>query len=721
MNNYKYKIVGMTCASCANTIDRVVKNIDGTSSVNVNLANETLYVSYGKDINFEKIRNEIRKNGYDITLDHKTTKKANKGIYIALLLSLVILYLAMAHMMELPLPEFVSYHANPLTFALFQFVITTIIVILGRQFFTKGIKAMINKNPNMDSLVAIGTGSAYIYSLFATSMIYIKEVSYVDNLYFETAAIIISLVMLGKHLEDLNKKKTNEAIEKLFLLMPDKALIYTNGEIVEVLIENVKKGDICIVKSGMKIPVDGNILKGEAHINESLITGESMPVKKMEKDYVYVGSILENGYLEVEVVNDLENNTISKIIKLVEEANMKKAPIAKLANEISKYFVPFIIVFAILVSSLWLLSGKDIEFVMTIFVSILVIACPCALGLATPVAIITGTGKGAENGILVKSGEALEIMHKSRIIVLDKTGTITLGKPQVTNYIEIESGYENYIKSLEMMSDHPLSKAIVNYFEGNDLINVENFENIAGLGISGTVGHKKVMIGNQKLVMESDYHKYQKDFDILSSEGKTVVYVSVDNKIVSLIAIADPIKETSYKAIDNLKKMGMSIYMLTGDNKKTAIAIAKQLNIENVIAEVLPEDKYLKVKELQEKGKVIMVGDGINDALALSQSDVGVAIGTGTDIAIDSADIILISGDLSKLKKALKLSRYTLKNIKQNLFWAFIYNLIGIPIAAGFLYLFGGPLLNPIFAGTAMAFSSVSVVLNSLRLKKIRI
>jgi P-type Cu+ transporter len=720
MNNYKYKIIGMTCASCAQAIDKKVNQIEGIKDVNVNLANETLYVSYGDNINFDHIRNEIKKIGYDITLDKKVKPKESKSIYLALFLAVIILYLAMTHMIKLPAPEIISYHDNPLTFALLQLVITLIIIILGRQFFIKGTKGLIHRSPNMDSLVAIGTGSAFLYSLFATYMIFIGENHYVDNLYFETASIIIALVMLGKHLEDLNKKKTNEAIEKLFLLMPDKAYIYKDNQVVEVLIEQVKKNDICIVKAGGKIPVDGYIVKGSGHINESLITGESMPIKKELKDFVYVGSSLENGYLEIEVVNDLENNTISKIIKLVEEANMKKAPIAKLADQISGYFVPVIILFAIVVSILWFISGYDIEFVMTIFVSILVIACPCALGLATPVAIITGTGKGAENGILVKSGEALEIMHKARIVVLDKTGTITEGKPKVTDYIEIKKGYEQHIRSLEEKSEHPLSKAIVEYFNQVNLVEVDNFDTISGEGIKGTIGNKLVLIGNDKLVSKSNYQDFKDEFNQLSEQGKTVVYVSIDNEIVTLIAIADPIKKTSLEAIKELKNMDMKVVMLTGDNKKTANAIAKQLNIDNVVAEVLPEDKYLKVKEFQKEGKVIMVGDGVNDALALSQADVGVAIGTGTDIAIDSADIILMSGDLNKLKQSIKLSRLTLRNIKQNLFWAFIYNIIGIPIAAGLLYLFNGPLLNPIFAGTAMAFSSISVVLNALRLKKIK-
>jgi P-type Cu+ transporter len=725
MNNYKYKITGMTCTSCANAIDRKLKNVEGVNEVNVNLANETLYINYDSEkTNYNNIKKEVQSIGYDLTLEVKKEKKNNLGIYVALFLSLIMLYLSMTHMMkEMNLPSFeiISHKENPINFALAQLVITTIVIFLGRSFFIKGSKALINKVPNMDSLVAIGTGSAYIYSLFATYMIIINQKQYMDNLYFETAAVIIALVMLGKHLEDNSKKKTNDAIEKLFNLVPDTAIILEDNIEKEVLIELVKKDDICIIKAGSKIPIDGVILEGTAHINESHVTGESMPVKKGVGDQVIVGSILEKGYLKVRVLNDLENNTIAKIVKLMEDASMKKAPIAKLADTISLYFVPSIIVLAIVTSLLWYISGQNFEFVFTIFVSILVIACPCALGLATPVAIITATGKGASNGILVKSGEALEIMHKAKIVVFDKTGTLTIGKPVVTDMFNLgDNDNLRYLKTAESASEHPLASALMEYTKEVEMYKLNNFENISGLGLKATINNKEILIGSEKLMCQYNINA-EHNYNNLKEEGKTVIMMAIDNKLELVVGIADAIKESSIGAIKRLNNMNIEVYMLTGDNLKTATSIANKLGIKNVIAEVLPEEKYLKIKELQQHGKVIMVGDGINDAIALTQADVGVAVSSGTDIAIESADVILMSENVNKVGDAIKLSHYTIRNIKQNLFWAFIYNILGIPVAAGLLYLFNGPLLNPILAGSAMAFSSLSVVLNALRLKRINI
>lgn len=724
MNNYKYKVIGMTCASCASAIDRKLKNVEGVNEVNVNLANETLYINYDSEkTNYNNIKKEVQSIGYDLTLEIKKEKKNNLSIYIALFLSAIIFYLAMTHMMkEMNLPSFeiISHKENPINFALVQLVITTIVIFLGRSFFIKGTKALINKVPNMDSLVAIGTGSAYIYSLFATYMIIIGQKQYIDNLYFETASVIIALVMLGKHLEDNSKKKTNDAIEKLFNLVPDTAIILEDNVEKEVLIELVKKDNICIIKPGSKIPIDGVILEGEGYINESHVTGESMPVKKGINDQVIVGSILEKGYLKVRVLNDLENNTIAKIVKLMEDASMKKAPIAKLADTISLYFVPSIIVLAIITSLLWFISGQNFEFVFTIFVSILVIACPCALGLATPVAIITATGKGANNGILVKSGEALEIMHKAKIVVFDKTGTLTIGKPVVTDFINY-GNIDNlrYLKTAESASEHPLASAVMEYTKDIEMFTLNNFENISGLGLKANINNKEVLIGSSKLM--NQYNIKTEDYNNLKDEGKTVIMMAIDNKLELVLGIADAIKESSKEAVKRLNNMNIEVYMLTGDNYKTATSIANKLGIENVIAEVLPEEKYLKIKELQQHGKVIMVGDGINDAIALTQADVGIAVSSGTDIAIESADVILMSENVNKVSDAIRLSHYTIRNIKQNLFWAFIYNILGIPVAAGLLYLFNGPLLNPILAGSAMAFSSLSVVLNALRLKRINI
>ena len=725
MNKVTYNIKGMTCSSCAASIDKEANSIKGVNTAVVNFANSKISISYNEEVtNEEDIIKKIAKLGYKLSKD-KSEDESSKKIITTLIIGFIAFYIGMSHMISLPLPNFLNYHDNPLNFALVQFVLTTIIVILGKNFFTKGISALIKKNPNMDSLVAIGTGSAYVYSVFATYMIYIGNNHYAENLFFETAAVIISLVMLGKYLEDKNKKKTNSAIEKLFELQPDTAIVLKDGKEVTVKLEEVKKGDVCIVKPGFKMPVDGKIISGEALINESHITGESVPVKKSKDDDVVVGSIMLKGNIKVKTVTDKEDNTISKIIQLVEEANMKKAPISKLADKISYYFVPAIIVFAFIMAIIWTLMGNDAELVFTIFISILVIACPCALGLATPVAIMAGTGVGALDGILFKSGEALEVLAKSDKIVFDKTGTLTIGKPIVTDFVTFDYDKRDalsYIASAEQKSEHPLSLALVEEAKNNNisLFEVDSFENIDGHGIVSKKDNKEVIIGNQKLMSKFNIDT-SKFSDNLSSDGKTVIYAAIDNRLVAVIGITDEIKSESYKLVESLHKLNLDIYMLTGDNKKTAANIAGKLGIKNVIAEVVPEEKSNHIKELMKESKVVMVGDGVNDAIALSQADVGIAIGSGTDIAIDSADVILMNKDLNKIVKAIKISKETIKTIKQNLFWAFIYNVIGIPIAAGLLYAFGGPLLNPMFAGAAMAFSSLSVVLNALRLKKKRL
>lgn len=725
MNKITYNIKGMTCSSCAASINKETNSIKGVNTAVVNFANSKIAISYNENVVTEEtIIKKIAKLGYKLSKD-KSEEESNKKIITTLILGAVAFYIGMSHMTMLPLPNIIDYHNNPLNFAIVQFFITLLIMILGKNFFTKGVKALIYKNPNMDSLVAIGTGSAFIYSIFATYMIYIGNHNYSENLFYETAAVIITLVMLGKYLEDKNKKKTNSAIEKLFELQPDTAIILKKGIEVVVKLEEVSKNDICIVKPGSKIPVDGVITKGDAVINEAHITGESSPVKKHIDDNVVVGSILLKGNIQVKTANNMENNTISKIIKLVEEANMKKAPISKMADKISYYFVPTVIIFAITMAIIWAITGHSAELVFTIFISILVIACPCALGLATPVSIMAGTGIGALDGILFKSGESLELLAKVDKVIFDKTGTLTVGKPIVTDFITFEHNEKDalsFIASAENKSEHPLSIALIDYASKNkiDLFGVDHFENIDGLGISAKKDGQTIHIGSAKLMKKFNVNitKYN---DNLSCDGKTVIYAAIDNQLVAVIGVTDKIKDESYELIQNLKKLKLKIYMLTGDNKQTANKIGDKLGIENVIAEVMPEDKSNHVKKLMKTSKVAMIGDGVNDAIALSQADVGIAIGSGTDIAIDSADVILMNKDLNKITKAIKISKETIKTIKQNLFWAFIYNVIGIPIAAGLLYIMGGPLLNPMFAGAAMAFSSLSVVLNALRLKKKRL
>ena len=706
----KYKVVGMTCAACASAVEKKVNKLDGVSTASVNLVKEELTVNYDpKVINYQKMKEAVKSIGYDLALDKSLVneKESNIKLLLIIILSSIVFYIHMADMFMLPIFNIISMH-NPIGFAIIQFILSTIVIILSYKIYIKGFKALLHGSSNMDSLIAIGTSAAYFYSIYSTIMIYMGDITYINYLYFEAASVIIALVKLGKYLESISKKKTTAAIEKLINLSPDKAIVIRDNKEVEIDLKDLLLDDVCIIKPGAKVPTDGIVIEGSSYINESLITGESMPVNKVVGSKVIGGTINENGMIHIKVTAIGEDTTLSKIIKLIDEASSKKAPIAKLADIIAGYFVPTVLIIALLVSITWFIAGKDLTFVLQIFISILVIACPCALGLATPVSIVVGTGKGASKGILVKSGEALELMHKSKVVLFDKTGTITVGKPTVTDiYTTIdESEFIKLVSSVESASEHPLSKAILEYYK-KDLYKIDNFKAVPGLGIEAVVNGHLIKIGNSKYTNSQEIVK----------EGKTVVYVLMDDIYIGYIAIADKIKDTSKEAINNLKKMGITTYIITGDNKNTANYIASLVGIDHVIAEVLPEDKYLQVKKLQESHKVIMVGDGINDAPALMQADVGIAIGNGTDVAIESADVILMSNDLKDVVSAIKLSHYTIVNIKQNLFWAFIYNIIGIPVAAGILYIFNGPLLNPVIAALAMGFSSVSVITNALRLR----
>lgn len=734
MNIANYKVIGMTCASCARAIENKVSKLDGVKEASVNLAKEDLYIEYDiNKLNYEQIRRAIKSIGYDITMSKEEAKETKKkyNLIVAILFAVPVLYTALGHMItfiKVPLPNIIDFHNYPLNFALFQLVLTIPVIIACNNFYIKGFKALIHGSPNMDTLVFIGTGSAFIYSIFSTINIYLGHINYVDRLYFESTAVVLTLVYLGKYLEEKSKKRTNDAIKKLMSLVPDTVCVIRNGIEKKVQISDVNVNDICIVRPGNRVALDGMVNEGKSFVDESHITGESMPVEKNVGDKLIGGSLNSNGILKYTVTAIGEDLTISKIIRLVEEASNKKAPIARLADIISGYFVPTVIIIAILVSSIWLIDGKDFAFVLTIFVSILVIACPCALGLATPVAIITGTGKGAENGILIKSGLALELMHKANVVVLDKTGTITEGKPVVTDVVlldELEKDeFFKYVATAENGSEHPIAKAIKENTNKTRLYEMSKFLALPGYGIKATINGRQVLVGNLKLMNENkvDIVNLKEKELKLSDDGKTILYVSIDNKLTGLIGIADTVKGTSKNAIDKLKNMGMEVIMLTGDNEKTAGSIAKLVGIINVISDVLPQEKFHEIERIQKSGKkVIMVGDGINDAPALVQADVGIAIGKGTDIAVESADVVLMKDDLNDVVSSIKLSHYTIRNIKQNLFWAFIYNIAGIPIASGLLYIFGGPLLNPMVAGAAMAFSSISVVLNALRLKRIKI
>ena len=582
----------------------------------------------------------------------------------------------------------------------------------------------------MDSLIAIGTGAALAYSVYSLYLTFNGDMMAVHNMYFESAGVIITLVLLGKFLESVAKGKTSEAIKKLMGLSPKTAIIIKDNKEIEIPIEEVEVGDIILVKPGSKIPVDGVVVEGHTSVDESMLTGESIPVEKTTGSHVVGASINKNGNIKFRAEKVGSDTAISQIIKLVEDAQGSKAPIAKLADIISGYFVPIVFGLAVIVAIAWYISGKDIEFALSIFIAVLVIACPCALGLATPTAIMVGTGKGAENGILIKGGEALESTHKINTIVFDKTGTITEGKPVVTDIMTNGNiSLDELLKiaaSAEKGSEHPLGEAIVREGEKKNLglYTIDKFVAIPGHGIEVEIKSDSILLGNKKLMNDRkiSLEKMESTSDILASEGKTPMYIAINNKIAGIIAVADIVKESSVKAIMKLHEMGIEVAMITGDNKKTADAIARQVGIDKVLAEVLPQDKSNEVKKLQNEGKfVAMVGDGINDAPALAQANIGMAIGSGTDVAMESADIVLMKSDLMDVPAAIKLSRSTMKNIKENLFWAFAYNVIGIPIAAGLLYLFGGPLLNPVIAALAMAFSSTSVLLNALRLKRFKV
>jgi Cu+-exporting ATPase len=610
----------------------------------------------------------------------------------------------------------------PERFALLQLALTIPVLIIGRPFFIVGFRALFKGHPNMDSLVALGTSAAALYSLYGTIMVLLGDHHFAMNLYYESAAVILTLITLGKYFE--------AAIKKLMGLAPKTAIVIRDGVETEISVDDVVLGDVIVVKPGDKIPVDGVIVSGTSAVDESMLTGESIPIEKKAGDKVIGASINKNGSFQFEATKVGKDTTLSQIIKLVEDAQGSKAPIAQLADKVSGVFVPIVIVLAILSGVAWYFLGQESWiFALTITISVLVIACPCALGLATPTAIMVGTGKGAENGVLIKSGDALETTHKIETIVFDKTGTITEGKPVVTDILVTGSlSKDDFLllaASAEKGSEHPLGEAIVLAAEekGMTFKEIDNFVAIPGHGIEVEIEKETFILGNKKLMVERqiDLLDFEEESNRLAKEGKTPMYIANSHELLGIIAVADTIKESSVRAIEKLHRMGLEVAMLTGDNKRTAEAIAKQVGIDRVLSEVLPEDKANEVKKLQQEGKkVAMVGDGINDAPALAQADIGIAIGSGTDVAMESADIVLMRSDLMDVPTAIELSHATIKNIKENLFWAFLYNTLGIPVAMGLLYLFGGPLLNPMIAGAAMSFSSVSVLLNALRLKRFK-
>ncbi|MDG3218135.1 heavy metal translocating P-type ATPase [Streptococcus suis] len=737
-----YDISGMTCASCALTVEKALGKLEGVEEVSVNLATEKATIRYSRHRqNPASLERAVEQAGYQLIRPEKVEGAADKGpsteeklrhrFVWSAAFTFPLLYIAMGPMLPwggLPLPALLH---QPLVYAISQVILLIPILYIGRSFFQKGFKTLLQGHPNMDSLIAVGTGAALVQGLLMIVFLQMgKEVAmhgHHPELYFESAAVILTLITLGKYFEARAKGQTSEAIKKLMDLAPKAAQVLRNGQEMQVPIEEVVVGDQVIVRPGQQIPVDGQVLEGQTRVDESMLTGESLPVKKALGNNVFGGTLNQQGAITMQATKVGRDTTLAQIIRLVEEAQGSKAPIAKLADQVSAIFVPVVMGLALLSGLAWYFLGQESWiFSLSIIIAVLVIACPCALGLATPTAIMVGTGKGAENGLLFKSGQAIETLQGVNTIVFDKTGTITEGKPQVTDIHLLSTKNREQVLQLaassEQFSEHPLAQALLQaaQTEKIELLPATDFQALSGRGLSVIIAEQTIYLGNERLMREQgiDVSKGRAVAEAFAQQAKTPVFLASQQEVLAVIAIADKIKETSRQAVQALQTIGLEVVMLTGDNEKTAKAIAKEVGIEQVISQVLPDDKANQVKFLQEQGKTVaMVGDGINDAPALAQAHVGLAIGSGTDIAIESADIVLMHSDILDVVKAVKLSQATMRTIKQNLFWAFAYNVIGIPIAMGLLHAFGGPLLNPMFAGAAMALSSVSVVLNALRLK----
>ena len=737
----EYKLSGMTCAACAMTVEMAVKDLETVEEVSVNLATERLSLLPKAGFDSQQVLDAVAEAGYqaeekgkdrpsdvseEAAMKAQELQKKKQQLLILLVTALPLLYISMGSMIGLPLPSFLDHMKHPLVFVLSQLLLTLPAVWIGRGFYQRGFRNLIKRHPNMDSLIAVGTSAAFLYSLYSVSQVFLGHHPFVHQLYFESVAVIIALVLLGKYLESSAKGRTSQAIQSLLELVPSQATVIRYGEAVTIDTEDIRVGDIIRIKPGERMPVDGLVTDGQTFVDESMMTGESVPIEKKVGDTITSATINQNGSIDYQATRVGSDTTLAQIVRLVEEAQGSKAPIAALADKISLYFVPIVLSLATLSALSWyFLAGESLSFSLSIFIAVLVIACPCALGLATPTAIMVGTGKGAENGILIKSGQALEAAYQLDTIVLDKTGTITVGKPSLTDLLPLgafnRSDLLRLIASAEQHSEHPLAQAILEAAkeEGLDLLPVSHFEAIVGRGLAAQVEGKHLLVGNESLMKEKniDSSVFQEQLLELSQEGKTAMFVAIDGQLAGILAVADEMKSSSLKAVQELQSMGLEVIMLTGDREETATAIAQKAGIQKVIAGVLPDGKATAIKDLQEAGKKLaMVGDGINDAPALVQADVGIAIGSGADVAIESADVVLMHSDLQDVVKAIKLSQATIRNIKENLFWAFAYNTLGIPIAMGLLHLFGGPLLNPMLAGLAMSLSSVSVVANALRL-----
>ena len=815
MREEQYKISGMSCAACSAAVERVTRRLDGVTESNVNLTTERMRILYDETIvSREQIVAKVEKAGFGCELEavpveknrmqqpdrqedfdslkagtgnntissqnkyqekrrkeqeenQKELQERKRKLITTMVFTVLLLYVSMGHMLPvtLPLPAIMDMHRYPVNFALTQLIFTIPVLVLNSDLFLSGIRSLKNLHPNMNALVTIGCGTSFIYSIAATYLISVNG-DYVHQLYYESAAVVVAFISLGKYLERNNKEKTKGAIYELMALVPETAYKVGNkGEVMEIPLEEVRIGDLLLVKSGSKVPIDGIVRKGESSVDESMLTGESIPVHKQEGDSLIGGSINQNGVLYMEVSKTGEDTTLSKIIRFVEEAQGKKAPISKIADQVAGVFVPAVILIAAVAALVWAVSGYEMAFVLRIFTTVLVIACPCALGLATPTAIMVGTGLGAKYGILVRSGEALEEIHKVQAVVLDKTGTITKGTPEVIGIISAKesrnASNDKMIKNrvlgkesqlikekrfsleqqkvlelaakIENTSTHPLAQAIVkaydqqkekrdgNRYKTDAESDITDFSDMAGKGVVARFHGRFVVIGNERLMQEQQISlkDWEKEKQKVEDTDATFVFVAEENQWIGTILVADSVKDSSKGAVAALKEQGLEVYMITGDRESAAKAIANQTGIEHVFANVLPEQKAEYIEELQKQGKtVMMVGDGINDAPALTQADIGCAIGNGSDIALESGDIVLMKSDLMDVVKAIRLSSLTIRNVKQNLFWAFLYNVIGIPLAAGVIYPFTGHLLNPQFAGMAMALSSVCVVGNALRLKR---
>ncbi len=747
----KFDVTGMTCSACSAHVEKSVNQLCGIENVNVNLLQNSMTVEYDETaLQTEDIIQAVQKGGYGASVHGQTAsaeptgnvaaeemQHMKKRLIASFCFLIPLFYISMGHMMGAPLPSFLLGNENLLIFALTQLLLTIPVLIINKKYFVVGFQSLWNRSPNMDTLIAVGSGASVVYSVFAIyAMAYhmghgdlVAAHHYGMELYFESAAMILTLITVGKYMETHSKGKTSEAISKLMDLAPKKANVIRNGIETEIPVEEVQKGDIVVVRPGQSIPVDGRIVEGFSAIDESAITGESIPVEKQVGDTVIGATVNKSGYFQMEATKVGNDTTLSQIIALVEEASASKAPIAKLADKVSGVFVPVVMGIALVAMLAWLIIGKEpFSFALSIGIAVLVISCPCALGLATPTAIMVGTGKGAEYGILVKSAESLEIAHQVDAVVLDKTGTLTQGKPVVTDVVLAKGVLRNRLlkqaAAVEALSEHPLAEAVVQYAKEKEIAydKAENLQATAGQGITADVAGKRIFAGNLKMMQQNDIvvGNLEETAIQLANEGKTPLFFAEDGKLLGLLALADTLKPTSKQAVDAFHRMGIDVVMLTGDNRRTAQAIADKLNIQ-VIAEVLPQDKEQEVRRLQESGKkVAMIGDGINDAPALMRADVGVAIGAGTDVAMESADIVLMKSDLQDAVTAIELSHATIRNIKQNLFWAFFYNVCGIPLAAGVFFPVLGWKLNPMFAAAAMSFSSAFVVGNALRLKLFR-